>query len=222
KRQRIYESRVNNTRLLVQNIAKLEPNKRPRLLISASDVGYYGDRGEEELDESAPPGKGFLAEVCIDWEKEAMTAEALGLRVICLRIGLVMSSEGGALRSILPIAKAGLFGPIGSGKQFWPWIAIDDVIRGIEFVMSNEDLRGPINLVAPSPLRQGSFAQALGKSIGRPSFLPTPAWAVRFALGGFSDELLWSRRVVPAALNRAGFSFRYPRLEEALAHLIST
>lgn len=217
RRVRILESRREGTRELVQAMAA-SPD-RPRVLLSASAVGYYGDRGEEELQESAPSGEGFLPEVCRAWEEEAVAAEALGLRVLRLRMGLVLDPAGGVLGQSLPLAKAGLGGRLGSGQQWWPWVHHEDVVGALVAGLWAQG-SGAWNVTSPEPVRQQEFASTLGKVLGRPTLLHTPTFALRLALGGFADEPLLSRRVLPSAPLAAGFTFRFPTLEAALRVLV--
>ena len=220
KRRRIHDSRVGGTRHLVDGIGSQAAADRPAVLVSASAVGYYGDRGDEELDEDAAPGDGFLAGVCRDWEAEAARAEPLGVRVVRARIGLVLGRDGGALASLLPVFRAGAGGPLGGGRQWWPWIHVDDVVGLLVLAIEREALAGALNLAAPEPVRQKPFARALGAALDRPSFLPTPAFGLKLALGPFSEELLASRRVLARRAEEAGYRFRFPRLAEALADLV--
>lgn len=217
KKRRILESRRDGTRELVQAIEAAP--KRPRALISASAVGFYGERGEDGVDESEPAGEGYLAEVCIAWEAEAQAAEALGLRVLRLRTGLLLDPEGGVLGESLPLAKLGLGGPLGSGRQWWPWVHRDDVLGAIEHALTG-DASGAWNLTAPNPVRQLDFAQTLGGILGRPAFLPAPAFALKLVLGGFAVEPLLSRKALPVAVQSAGYTFAHPELEPALRHLL--
>ncbi len=220
KKQRIYESRVRGTRHLVEGLAQLDPQDRPKALVSASAVGYYGDRGEELLTEDVPAGEGFLAEVCRDWEREAQRAEGLGLRVVLLRFGIVLGRDGGALPQMLRPFRMGLGGPLGSGRQWWAWVHRDDAVGLIAFALGNETLAGAVNVVAPERVRQKRFARTLGKVLRRPAWLPVPAWALRIALGEFAETLLASTRAVPYKAQRAGYRFRFPRLEEALREIL--
>ena len=217
KRQAIVSSRVDSTQRLVSAIARRE--QKPAVLICASAIGYYGDRGEQELTESAAPGDDFLAETSVAWERTAREAEQHGVRVVSLRIGVVLAPDGGALEQMLPPAKLGLGGPLGSGKQWWSWISRDDLLALIEFLLDN-DASGPVNAVAPHPVRQREFARALGRVLHRPGFLPAPAFALKLILGGFSTELLSSKRVLPAAAERLGFRFQDPDLEPCLRRLL--
>lgn len=216
KKDAIRRSRVEGTRKLVDAIGALPAEKRPRVLVSASAIGFYGDRGESILGESASAGSDFLAEVCVAWEREAERAEALGVRVVRVRIGLVMSKDGGALERMLPLFKLGLGGTMGSGDQWWPWIHLDDLIGAIRYAIDHDEVRGPINATAPEPVRQREFADTLAKVLHRPAFLPAPTFALRAALGEFADELLSSRRVIPEALSKTSFPFTHPTLESCL------
>ena len=217
KKQRILESRREGTRELVQAIA--DAPDRPAALISASAVGYYGERGDAELQESDPPGEGFLPEVCVAWERAAQGAEALGLRVLRLRMGLVLDPDGGLLGESLPLARAGLGGPLGSGRQWWPWVHRDDVIAAMVAGVTGT-AAGVWNVTAPQPVRQGDFARTLGRVLGRPAVLPAPAFALRLVLGGFADEPLLSRRALPVASQADGVRFAWPELEPALRDLL--
>ncbi len=220
KKRKIYESRVRGTRNLVTGLAQLREAERPRALISASAVGYYGDRGDELLAEDAPPGTGFLARVCQDWEREAQRAEELGLRVVCLRFGIVLGCDGGALPRMLLPFKLGLGGPLGSGRQWWSWVHIEDAVGLMAFALEHETLSGAVNAVAPEPVRQRDFAKTLGRVLRRPAVLPAPAFALKLALGEFAGELLASTRAVPQKAQESGYRFRFPHLEEALRDLL--
>lgn len=209
----IRASRVEGTRLLIEAIRTA--GTRPAVLVSGSAVGYYGDRGEEALTESAEAGKGFLCDVCRDWEDAAFEAEELGLRVAAVRTAAVLSGSGGALKSMLPPFKAGLGGPIGSGRQWFPWIHLDDIVRLFIWLL-DRDISGPVNGAAPSPVRQGEFASALGAALHRPAFVPTPRLALKLLFGEFADTLFDSQCVLPEKAQRSGFTFRYPELQTAL------
>jgi uncharacterized protein (TIGR01777 family) len=214
KKRRIRESRVASTRGVVSAIERAR--HKPKVLISASGIGVYGDRGDEVISESTPPGAGFTADLCVEWEREASRASAYGVRVVLLRIGVVLGAEGGTLRSILPAAKLGLLGRLGSGKQWWSWVHIEDVVGLTRFALANE-LQGPLNATSPNPVRQKEFASALGRLIGRPSALFVPGFLL--ALGGeFSTQALESMRVVPRKAVRAGYKHRYPVLLTALSN----
>ena len=213
RREAILASRREGTAALVRALASAPP----RVLVSASAIGYYGDRGDEELREAAAPGADFLAEVCQVWEEEAGRAMAFGTRVVSGRIGIVLDQGGGALERMLPLFRAGLGGRLGHGRQWWSWIHRADLVRALLFLVDHDELSGPVNLTAPAPVRQRDFARALAKTLRRPAVLPAPAFALRGALGGFSVELLASRRVLPGALGEADFSFLHPEIGEALA-----
>ena len=214
KKKRILESRRDGTRNLVSRLLSL--GDRPEVLVSASAIGYYGDRGEEILDESCDPGGGFLAEVCRVWESEATRASQAGIRVVLLRIGIVVGPGGGALEAMLPPFRLGAGGPLGNGRQWWSWVGRDDVVGSALHAMES-DLSGPLNVTAPRPVRQREFARALGRAMSRPSFMPAPAIALRIALGEFAGELLSSARVIPAGLTASGFRHAQPDLGETLA-----
>ncbi|MBK9166646.1 MAG: TIGR01777 family protein [Bryobacterales bacterium] len=211
---RIRDSRVVGTRYLVQALSTLSP--RPAVLVSASAVGYYGDRGDETLTEDAPPGRGFLPKVCIEWEREATLAEALGMRVVLPRIGVVLASGGGALERMVPIFKFGLGGPIGSGKQWMPWIHLDDIVGLLIYALENP-LSGPVNAAAPAPATNAAFTRALAMALHRPAFLPVPPFAVKAVFGEMSRIVLASQKVIPKAALDSGYTFRHPALDAAMA-----
>lgn len=216
KKARIRDSRVRGTRTLVDFLRGRA--QRPEVLVSASAVGLYGDRGDELIADDAAPGGGFLAEVVQAWEAEADRAADAGIRVVKLRIGVVLAPDGGALGKMLPPYRLGAGGPIGSGKQWFPWVHLDDVVGAIEWALTTPSARGAYNLVGPEPVRQRDFAKALGAAVGRPAVLPAPAFALRLAFGEFADEgLLAGQRCIPGRLDAAGYAFRHPRLAGALA-----
>lgn len=218
RKRRILESRVLGTRLLAGALARTD--RPPRVLVSVSAVGYYGNRGEEALDEESGPGTGFLAEVCRAWEAEAAPATARGIRVVHPRLGMVLSARGGALDRMLPAFRAGFGGRIGSGRQYMSWIALDDLVGVILHAIGHDDLHGPVNTVSPHPVTNAEFARVLARALGRPAFMALPAFAARLAFGQMADELLLaSARVSPGKLERSGYRFRYPRLEEILGRL---
>jgi uncharacterized protein (TIGR01777 family) len=217
KKRRIRNSRILGTRLLSASMASLPAP--PKVLISTSAVGYYGDRKDEVLDEDSRAGSGFLADVCRDWERETDPAAEKGSRVVILRFGIVLSRSGGALSRMLPVFRMGMGGRIGNGRQFMSWIAVDDLIRVIEYSLQDESLRGPVNAVAPNPATNRAFTQALGKALSRPARLTLPRFAARIIFGEMADALLLaSARVVPARLMEKEFPFRFGTLEEALFH----
>ena len=214
----IWSSRIDSTRLLVEAMGQLE--RPPSVFLSASAVGFYGDGGERELTEESPRGSGFLAELCEAWESEANAARGLGLRVVNVRTGVVLSPEGGALKEMLPPFRLGLGGPMGSGKQWLPWIEIEDWVRALCFCLEEKACSGPFNLVAPGVVRQADFARSLGRAIGRPTGLPTPRFVLRAAVGEMADEaLLVSSRALPKALEKQGFRFERGELATALPAL---
>jgi len=220
RRKLLRDSRVVGTRALVDSLRGLPT--RPRVLISASAVGYYGDRGDEILTETSPSGKGFLAELARDWEAEAMKAEEIGVRVVILRNGVVLGREGGMLGKILPQFRLGLGGKIGTGAQWMPWIHLEDEIGLIRHAISHDSVRGVLNAVAPEPVTNAEFTRAVGEALGRPTVLRAPAFALRLALGAMTDEvLLASQRVMPVRTLETGYAFRHPLLREALGALLA-
>ena len=216
----IRDSRVNGTRLLCEALAGLV--RPPKTLVCASAIGIYGDRGEDAITEESPPAAGFLPEVCREWEAAAAPAAEKGIRVVHLRIGMVLSPNGGALSRMLPLFRAGFGGVIGSGRQYVSWIALDDLPLVILHALQRGDLSGPVNAVAPRPVTNREFTEALGKALSRPTPLPVPAFALRFAVGGeMADALLLaSARVIPGRLEETGYRFRFPELPAALRHLL--
>ena len=220
RKARILESRTKGTRLLAETLARLPAP--PRVLVSASAIGYYGDRGDEVLREESASGNSFLGEVCREWEAAADPARGAGVRVVHPRIGIVLSPEGGALGRTLPIFKLGIGGRIGSGRQYWPWVALDDVIGAILHVLSTESLEGPVNVGSPNPLTNAEYTKTVGRVLNRPTIFPLPAPAARLMLGEVADALLLaSQRIEPAKLKETGYQFRYPELEGALRHLLN-
>lgn len=215
KRRRIRESRVRGTGLIARTLAGLDDG--PRIFVSVSAIGYYGDT-EEEVDETAPRGGGFLAEVCEEWERAADPARAAGLRVVHPRIGLVLSGDGGLLGPMLPAFKMGVGGPVGSGRQWFSWVSIVDVVRALRFVLE-APLEGPVNVVAPNAVRHEEFVRALGRVLHRPTVFRLPAAAVRMAVGQMGEEtLLQGQHVLPRRLTEAGFEFAFADVEAALRH----
>ena len=219
KKRRIRESRVEGTHLLAETLAGL--NEKPRALVSASATGFYGDRGEEVLREESASGEGFLSEVCREWEKATLAASQAGIRVVHLRIGFVLSADGGGLPRMLTPFKLGVGGRVGGGQQYVSWITLDDLVRIIRRALEDEHLRGPVNAVAPNAVTNEEFTKALGRVLGRPTFLTMPAFAARLAFGEMADAiLLASTRVEPARLQEAGYQFSHPEIEEALRHVL--
>ena len=227
KMDRIRSSRIDSTRLLAETIAKLADP--PRVFACASAIGYYGDRGDELLDEDSPPRSDedeaaaaqFLPHVCRKWEEAAEAARGDATRVVNLRFGIVLSRQGGALRQMLPLFRLGLGGRIGSGKQYWSWITLDDAVAAIAHALEKPSLDGPLNLTAPAPVTNREFTATLARHLRRPALAPAPAMVLRATLGRMADELLLaSTRVVPKRLLETGFTFEYTELEPALDHLL--
>jgi uncharacterized protein len=217
-RRRIRDSRVNGTRNLVNALAKQV--HRPSVLVSASAIGYYGPRGDEILSEASPPGSDFLAQISVEWEQAAQLAEALGIRVVQLRIGMVLGN-GGALARMLPPFRWGLGGRMGSGKQWMSWIHVDDMINLILFAVTNAAVRGPVNATAPSPVTNAEFTRLLGAALHKPVIFPSvPGFVLWLALGEMATLVLTGQRVIPIAAQTAGFEFRHPGLSQALADLL--
>ncbi len=220
RKREIRDSRVRGTRLVAEALAKCE--RAPRVLVAASAIGFYGNRGEEELTEDSESGEGFLAEVCREWEEASGAAREHGIRVVNARIGVVMSKKGGALKKMLMPFRLGLGGRIGSGRQSMSWISLDDLVLVLDRVLNDDSLSGPVNAVSPNPVSNAEFTRTLGRALGRPTIFPMPAFAARLAFGEMGDELLLSsQRVVPRKLLDAGFEFRYPALEDALRHVLA-
>jgi len=220
KKQRIRDSRVRSTGRLCETLARLP--RPPRVLVSASAVGYYGDRGAEPLREESAPGKTFLAEVCRDWEAATRPASEGGIRVVMLRMGLVLSPTGGALATMLTPFSLGAGGPIGTGTQYVSWITLPDLVAVIEHALDSDALQGPVNAVAPGAVTNAELARTLGRVLGRPAFLPLPAMLARVMFGEMADDLLLaSARVEPGRLQAAGHVFQHPTLEGALRQLLA-
>lgn len=216
-KHRIRDSRVLGTRHLVAALSKLQ--QAPRALVAASAIGYYGDRDDELLTENSAPGHDFLAQVCIEWERESRLAEDIGMRTTLLRTGIVLGKEGGALKQMAGPFKAGVGGPVGSGKQWVSWIHIDDMVELILFAISEESVSGPVNATSPEQARNADFAHALGAALGRPSLFPVPKFALGLLFGELAEVMLASQRVAPEAAVHAGFAFRYPTLKAALQQI---
>jgi uncharacterized protein (TIGR01777 family) len=215
RKRRIRDSRVLGTRHLVAGLAAADP--KPKVLVSASAVGFYGDRGDEVLDEASPRGSGFLADVCVEWEREALAAQKLGVRVVSVRIGIVLAAEGGALEKMLPLFRLGVGGRMGNGRQWMPWIHVDDVVGILLHASSTATLSGAVNAVGPRPATNNEFTGALGRAVRRPAVLPVPSLALRLALGEMGGVVTGSQRVVPRSAERSGYVFKYPDLAGALA-----
>lgn len=218
KKRAIRDSRVLGTRNLVSALQSLlQP---PKVLVSASATGYYGDKGEALLTEESSPGEDFLAQVCVAWEAEARKAEGLGMRVVYLRAGIVFGPGGGALAPLLVLARLGLGGRLGSGKQWWSWVHMDDLIGMVRFVLEH-DVGGPFNATSPEPVRQRDLARLMGRVLKRPAFAHVPGWALRLAVGEIAQELLYSRRVLPRRIQEAGYRFRVSAVENALRLILA-
>ncbi len=220
RKKAIRASRVQGTRNLAAALAQSEA--KPRVLVCASAVGFYGNRGDEVLREESPAGQGFLPEVCREWEDASRIAAEAGIRTVNIRIGLVLSAKGGALENMLTPFKLGLGGRIGSGRQWWSWIHVDDIVGGIQHAIRTGALSGPVNLVAPNPVRNAEFAKVLASVLGRPAFFAVPEFALRLAFGKVAAEelLLASQRVEPGELLDSGYTFRFRELRAALENLV--
>jgi uncharacterized protein (TIGR01777 family) len=219
KKAMIRDSRVKGTRLLAESLGRL--SRRPQVLVCASAIGYYGSRGDEVMTEESGPGTGFLVEVCREWEAAAVPAAEKGVRVVWLRIGVVLSSRGGALTKMLFPFRMGVGGKVGSGKQYMSWIAVDDVAGVIHHALMSDKLQGPVNAVSPQPVTNYEFTKTLGRVLWRPTIFPMPAFMARLAFGEMANELLLaSTRVEPRRLLAAGYSFQHADLEGALRHVL--
>lgn len=211
----IYDSRILTTRHVVAGMS----GDRPQTLISTSAVGYYGSRGDDMLSESEPCGRDFLSRVGKDWEHEAFEAQKKNVRVVAARFGVVLGRSGGALKQMITPFKWLVGGPMGSGRQWFSWIHISDLLAGMMFILKNEKIQGPVNLCSPGPVTSGELARTLGAVLGRPAVIPAPAMALRLVLGEFADTLLASQRAIPEKLLASGFVFSFPDLKDALADL---
>lgn len=219
RKEAIRASRVQGTRAIVEAMRRAP--KRPAVLVNASATGYYGPCGDETVDESHAPGNDFLANVCKAWEAEAVAAEALGVRVVRLRTGIVLSDQGGALGRMLVPFRACLGGPIGSGKQWMPWIHIDDECGLVVAALAGEQWSGPVNATAPEPVRNREFARVLGAALRRPAVLPLPGFVLRLAFGDMASIMLTGQRATPAAAQQFGYDWKHPTLPEAIADLLA-
>lgn len=220
RKELILSSRINTTRALVESMQNANP--KPKILISASAIGYYGPHGDEYVTEDTPSGTDFIAGVCKTWEAEALKAQKLGLRVVLLRIGVVLEADGGALtRMVIPF-KFFLGGPVGTGKQWFSWIHRDDVVGIIKYSLENESISGPVNLTAPEPVTNKEFSSALGEALGRPSCFAVPGFIVKLTLGELGGVLLTGQRVLPEKALKAGYQFKYPEVNGALRAIFTT
>jgi uncharacterized protein (TIGR01777 family) len=220
RRQRFHDSRVGVTQRLVSAIAALPVESRPAVLVNASAVGVYGDRGDELLNEQSAAGHGYLADLCREWEQAAMAANALGVRVVCMRIGIVLGRDGSAFRKLLRVFRCGIGGRLGNGRQWMPWIHVDDLRSAMVHAVQSSSLSGPVNGTAPAPVRNADFTRCFARAVHRPALMPVPGFALKLVLGGFGGALLVGQRAVPSALEADGFHFRFPTLESALADLL--
>jgi uncharacterized protein (TIGR01777 family) len=215
-RREIRDSRILSTRNLVTALGELPEGERPSVLVSQSGAGWYGHRGDERLDESHPAGDDFLAQLSADWEAEARRAEELGMRVVVNRTGMVLSPSGGALEKMLPFFKLGVGGPVAGGRQYVPWVHLDDVVGAILFELDTDSASGPVNVTAPEPATNKELSKALGRVLSRPAFAPVPALAVKALYGEMAEIVTTGQRAVPARLTELGYAFRRPELEDAL------
>lgn len=214
-KREVLDSRVDGTRTISTAITSLDP--KPRVLVSASAVGFYGDRGEEILIESSPPGSGFIAGMVQAWEAATAPAAAAGIRVVHARTGLPLTKDGGALGRMLPVFRFGIGGRLGSGRQYWSWISMTDELRALSFLLHADALSGPVNLTAPEPATNATITSALGHLMHRPTVFPVPPFALKIVIGGFASEVLISQRVLPSRLLDAGFTFEHAGLKAALS-----
>jgi uncharacterized protein (TIGR01777 family) len=221
KKRRIRRSRLRPTSHLADALRERDAD-RPCVLLNASATGYYGDGGDRALAEDAEPGQDYLAMLCYEWERHALRAESERCRVVCLRFGVILAGEGGALAKMLPIFKRGLGGPLGSGRQYFPWIHLRDAARAILFALDTPAVRGAVNVTTPDPPRQVEFARALGGHLGKPARLPAPAWALRLLLGEKGNLLLFSQRAVPNRLKAHGFRWTFGELDRALDDVVGS
>lgn len=215
-KNQIYNSRILTTRNLVEAV----PESKGIILCSTSGAGYYGNRADEVLMEDASPGSDFLAKVSIDWEKEAFLAEKKGVRVAAMRFGVVLDKNGGALAKMIPAFKSFAGGPLGTGLQWFPWIHMDDLISAINFIIENNEIKGPVNFCAPNPIRNRDFGKALGNVLKRPSFMKVPLFMIRLVMGEMGTLLTNSQKVIPHKLLRHGFKFQHPDIDHALGDIL--
>ena len=220
KKRAIRDSRVKGTSLLSETFTRL--SRPPSVFLCASAIGYYGDRGDELLTEEAAPGNDFLSSVCVEWENAAKPATEKGIRTVFTRFGIILDPDGGALGQMLTPFRIGVGGRVGDGRQWMSWIALEDVVNGLKFLIADKTVHGPVNLVAPNPVTNAEFTKTLGRVLSRPTFFPVPAFAARLAFGELADALLLSsQKVEPSVLEDRGFLFSWPTLEPALRHLLN-
>ncbi|MDQ0796761.1 TIGR01777 family oxidoreductase [Streptomyces sp. B1I3] len=213
-KREIRDSRVLGTSAIAEAVASLDTP--PRVLLAGSAIGYYGDTGDRAVDESAPPGEGFLPSVCVEWEEAAAPAEEAGVRTVYARTGLVVARQGGAWGRLFPLFRAGLGGRLGNGRQYWSFIALHDHIAAMRHILDTESLAGPVNLTGPSPVTNGQVTAAMGRVLHRPTLFTAPAPALRIALGDFAEDVLGSQRVLPGQLLESGFAFAFPGIDAAI------
>lgn len=219
-KREMVESRIQSTRVLSEALAGLK--QPPKVLATASAVGFYGDRGNEVLDEDSPAGDGYFPELCAAWENAARPAAEAGIRVVHPRFGMAIGRDGGAMKRLVPLFRLGLGGRLGSGRQWMSWVAEEDAASAVVFMLENAALSGAVNVVSPEPVTNAAFTEELGRAVHRPAILPAPAFALRLAFGAMADEaLLASQRVLPRRLTQAGFTFAYPTLPQALAAVLA-
>jgi len=218
QKARIWNSRVDGTRQIVEAVGR--QHQRPRILVNASAIGYYGPHGDEPLDENSPPGSDFIAEMAVAWEAKAAKAESLGVRVVLSRIGVVLEREGGALAPMMPLFKMFMGGWLGSGQQYFSWVHRDDVVGIILYALNHDQIRGAINATSPRPVTNKEFCTALGRALHRPSWAPVPAFALKVLVGEASQVLLTGQKVIPKAITTAGYRFKHSELDEALASIV--
>lgn len=218
QKKKIIDSRVHSTKVMAEAI--LKSDSKPAVFINASAVGYYGSISSGDVTEDTVTGKGFLADTCVKWENEAKRASVEGVRVVCLRIGIVLEKEGGALEKMIPPFKFFIGGPLGSGKQWMPWIHRKDLVSIIQFILQSGKVAGAVNATAPYPVTMKEFCQKLASALGRPSWAPVPAFALKLLLGEMADMLLGGQKAVPEKLLQAGFLFKYPYFEDALKEIL--
>ena len=220
KKRAIRESRVKGTTLLSEALARL--SRPPSVFICASAIGYYGNRGDETLTEESAPGRDFLSSVCVEWENATKPAMEKGIRTVQSRFGVILDTEGGALSQMVTPFRMGIGGRVGSGKQWMSWIALEDVVNGLKFLIADKPVHGPVNFVAPNPVTNAEFTKTLGRVLSRPTLIPVPAFAARLVFGELADALLLSsQRVDPGVLEDKGFLFSWPTLEPALQHVLA-
>ncbi|MER6676900.1 TIGR01777 family oxidoreductase [Streptomyces sp. NPDC000983] len=213
-KKRIRDSRVLGTAALAETMAALD--EPPRVFVSGSAIGYYGETGDRIVDEDAPPGEGFLPELCVEWEGAADPARQAGVRTVFVRTGLVVSRDGGAWQRLIPLFKAGLGGRMGDGRQYWSYVSLHDEVTAIRYLLATEGLSGPFNVTAPQPLTNREITAAMGRVLGRPTPFPVPSAALKAVLGEMAQDVLGSQRVVPRRLSESGFTFEFPDIEGAL------